>query len=668
MKHRDAIDGLRAVAVVPVVLAHAGFTWFQGGFVGVDVFFVISGYLITRIIVADLEQERFSLRSFYERRARRILPALFFVMLCCVPFAWAWMLPWQFKDFSQSLVAVSLFFSNVLFWMKSGYFGPAAQEMPLLHTWSLAVEEQFYLLFPLFLLLAFRRGRKVTVALIAVVALGSFLLSEVGSRAFASANFYLTPTRVWELMAGSLCAFLPAGKIEEIARRYGNLLSGAGLAMILAAVLAFDETTRFPSAFALLPVGGAALVILFATRDTLTARLLSTRPFVAVGLVSYSAYLWHQPLFAFARIRSDAAPGIGSMAVLALATFVLAYLTWRFVEQPFRAGRGRPAWLSPRQVFSASVTGAAALVGIGLFGHLSNGRQELWLQTVSPERGQTYLLVQHARNEGFSIVPDDGKCRFNVTRLDQSARDRILDCHRTHPNGTLILGDSHAGNLFGAIAPEAPESFVVGLTAGFCRAHSPSPACDYEAIRDFASEHPTVFNDIIYNQAGFYLLKTLEGAPGRRTMFSDLGPLDPVPSYPPNDDYITRVADYLAGFPLQADVLWLGPALEPHIGDRQILRTGCDQAFQLRPNLEAVFAALDGRIAAHFADRPADTGVRYVSQMALTQFDVAEDFMDCERLYWSDGDHWSADGQKRFGPEITARLFDAQAMSEAMAK
>ena len=150
MKYRAEIDGLRALAVVPVILFHAGFELFSGGFVGVDVFFVISGYLITTILIEDIESQRFSLVNFYERRARRILPALFFVMLVCIPFAWMWMLPYQMKDFSQSLVAVSLFASNILFWRESGYFAAAAEEKPLLHTWSLAVEEQYYVLFPIF--------------------------------------------------------------------------------------------------------------------------------------------------------------------------------------------------------------------------------------------------------------------------------------------------------------------------------------------------------------------------------------------------------------------------------------------------------------------------------------------------------------------------------------
>ena len=170
MKYRSEIDGLRALAVVPVILFHAGFELFSGGFVGVDVFFVISGYLITTILIEDLENQRFSLVSFYERRARRILPALFFVMFVCIPFAWMWMLPIQMKDFSQSLVAVSLFASNVLFWRESGYFDAAAEEKPLLHTWSLAVEEQYYVLFPIFLFLAWRYGKNRVFWMIVAIA------------------------------------------------------------------------------------------------------------------------------------------------------------------------------------------------------------------------------------------------------------------------------------------------------------------------------------------------------------------------------------------------------------------------------------------------------------------------------------------------------------------
>ena len=212
MHYRSEIDGLRAVAVLPVILFHAGFDWFSGGYVGVDVFFVISGYLITSIILKEQERSTFSLLKFYERRARRILPALFLVMLCCIPFARFWMLPSHLKSFSESLVGVSVFLSNVLFLFQSGYFAQASELKPLLHTWSLAVEEQYYLAFPLFVLLFWRFGRHRMAVLVAIAAVLSLILAEWGWRHQAAANFFLAPTRAWELLAGSLCAFYLVGK------------------------------------------------------------------------------------------------------------------------------------------------------------------------------------------------------------------------------------------------------------------------------------------------------------------------------------------------------------------------------------------------------------------------------------------------------------------------
>lgn len=365
MKYRAEIDGLRALAVVPVILFHAGFELFSGGFVGVDVFFVISGYLITTILIDDMENKRFSLVNFYERRARRILPALFFVMLVCIPFAWMWMLPNQMKDFSQSLVAVSLFASNILFWRESGYFAAAAEEKPLLHTWSLAVEEQYYVLFPIFLILAWRFGKNRVFWMIVVMAAISLLLSEWGWRNKATANFYLAPTRAWELFAGSIAAFV----VQKYGVQKNNVLALIGLAAIVFAVLAYDETTPFPSVYALVPVLGVVLLVLYADKETLAAKLLSTKAFVGIGLISYSAYLWHQPLFAFARIRSLEHPSAVLMLTLSVMSVLLAYFSWRYIETPFRNRR----LITRHQIFMASLVLLVSFSAAGLVGHFNKG-------------------------------------------------------------------------------------------------------------------------------------------------------------------------------------------------------------------------------------------------------------------------------------------------------
>jgi len=207
MNYRREIDGIRALAVIPVIFFHAGFSLFSGGYVGVDVFFVISGYLITGIVMAEVTRGTFSIADFYERRIRRILPALFLVVVVCVPVAFLVLLPADLKEFGQSLIAVATFSSNVFFWSQSGYFHGAAELKPLLHTWSLAVEEQFYVLFPLLLLFMWRWGRKWTVAILLTLAVASLLLAEWGALNKPIATFFLLPTRAWELLLGSLVAF-----------------------------------------------------------------------------------------------------------------------------------------------------------------------------------------------------------------------------------------------------------------------------------------------------------------------------------------------------------------------------------------------------------------------------------------------------------------------------
>jgi peptidoglycan/LPS O-acetylase OafA/YrhL len=307
MKYRTEIDGLRAVAVLSVILSHAEFAIFKGGYIGVDVFFVISGYLITRNMLDEYERGEFSLVRFYERRARRILPALFFVLFCTTVMAWMWLMPGAYRSFSKSLISAAFSVSNLHFLKQIDYFSPDSAEMPLLHTWSLGVEEQYYMLFPMLFLWRW----KVSAILrgIFIVAAASFLISEAGSWYFPSANYYLLPSRAWELLAGSLCAF-------KRPRHANQILSVVGLAMITWPIFAFDASTRMPSAIGLLPVAGAGLFLLFSSRDVIAGRLLSTPPLVWMGKISFSAYLWHQPLFAFWRIRSPEPPSTIEMGGL----------------------------------------------------------------------------------------------------------------------------------------------------------------------------------------------------------------------------------------------------------------------------------------------------------------------------------------------------------------
>ncbi len=448
MKYRPEIDGLRAVAVLPVIAFHAGFETFSGGFVGVDVFFVISGYLITTILLDDLQGGRFSLMNFYDRRARRILPALFTVIAVSIPFAWMWMTPLAFKDFGQSIAAVVLFASNFLFWWETDYFAAAAELKPLLHTWSLAIEEQFYLFFPLLLAFFWKAGTRRILGLIVILALVSLASGEWAWRNAPAANFYLPMSRVWELFAGSICAVV----LRSAPPRPQGLLAAAGLGAILVAIFAFDGSTPFPSLYALLPVGGTALIIVFSS-GTAVARLLSWRVLVGIGLISYSAYLWHQPLFAFARIRSVHEPSLLLMTGLGLLALVLAWATWAFVESPFR-GRAGAARFSRGQIFSIAGAVAAVFLAFGVL--LDRGEGLGWRQAPS---GVAYADYDFDHVLRFNYGLSD-KC------IDMFVKNE--NCYTSETPDTLVWGDSFAMHITPALLASDPYLSMVQQTMGEC--------------------------------------------------------------------------------------------------------------------------------------------------------------------------------------------------------
>ena len=363
MKYRAEIDGLRALAVIPVILYHAGLKLFGGGYVGVDIFFVISGYLITSIILAELDAGTFSLIHFYERRARRILPALFVVMFACLPFAWFWLIPQDMKSFSQSLVAVSAFTSNILFWKTSGYFDIATELKPLIHTWSLAVEEQYYVLFPPLLMLTWKLGKRWIIGLLAILFVISLACAQWLSVKDPSFAFYMLPTRGWELLIGAFIAFYYTHHTIKKHHHYIEQMGGLiGLMLIAYAIFFYNDQTPFPSIYTLAPTIGAALIIIFATHKTVVGKLLGSKLFLYIGLISYSAYLWHQPMFAFVRHRSLDEPSIYLMTALAISSFGLAYLSWRFIERPFR----NKYCFTRKQVFIFAAISSILFAGIGV--------------------------------------------------------------------------------------------------------------------------------------------------------------------------------------------------------------------------------------------------------------------------------------------------------------
>ena len=371
MKYRREIDGLRALAVMPVILFHTGFIVISGGFVGVDIFFVISGFLITTIIINEMECESFSLINFYERRARRILPALFVVITCSLFWAWFSIPPDAFKDFGKSLIAVSFFSSNFLFVLTSAYFDIRSELKPLLHTWSLAVEEQYYLIFPIFLLYLRLVSKRIIVVILLNIIIISIILAEWGSRKYPIISFYLLPTRGFEILIGSVLAMIMNinGKNilkNQIINEYASL---SGLILVIYSIFAFDSKTPWPSLYTLIPTIGAGLIIFFSSEKNLVGNLLANKFLVGTGLISYSAYLWHQPIIAFSKNRSLSGNEEVNSLLIITSTIILAYFTWQFIEKPFRNIK----IISSKFILYFSIIGTLFFSVTGLLIYKSNG-------------------------------------------------------------------------------------------------------------------------------------------------------------------------------------------------------------------------------------------------------------------------------------------------------
>src|SRR5258708_637815 len=475
MNYRADIDGLRAVAIIPVLLFHAGTNLFSGGFVGVDVFFVISGYLITSMLVQNLRDGTFSIVSFYERRIRRIFPALFGVIGFSSVVAFTMMMPSDFEEFGKSVVAASLFASNILLFRGRDYFAAPAALAPLLHTWSLSVEEQFYISFPIFLLLVFRFLRKRWIMSIAPIFILSLAASIWGTNKYPLAAFYLAPTRAWELMLGALLA---VGAFPSMSNQLvRDIFSIAGLGLIAWGVFTLSPDTCFPGWNALVPCVGAGLIIHIGINvRSFFVRVLENKLLVFLGLISYSLYLWNWVLIVFARYYAVRELSGAETFVVLTASLVIAIGSWHFIEKPFRHRSGA---ITRNVVLLCAGGSVFVAVAFGVFVYIKNGMPQRF-----PLQVQT-ILDRHFPSGFFR--PACNKTPADIAKGDIcEIRDKAASTQ-----SFLLWGDSHATALAHAIDIQAKK----GGAAGGLVSYAACPPLLGIAVLDFPNHLCKETND-----------------------------------------------------------------------------------------------------------------------------------------------------------------------------
>jgi peptidoglycan/LPS O-acetylase OafA/YrhL len=457
--YRADINGLRGIAVILVVLYHLGIRSVHGGFIGVDVFFVISGFLISAIILSDVQAEKFSLGRFYERRIRRIGPALLFMMCATVVLAYFYLLPSEMKDFAKSLLSSVFSFANIFFWAKSGYFDTSSETQPLLHTWSLAVEEQFYVVFPLLVMAIHRWAPKKLKLSVVLLAAASFIFGSIQVFVSPSSAFYLPFGRAWELLLGTLLFLKVFPGFEQ--RWSREVAATSGLVSILASGLFYSSKTPFPGLSALLPCVGTALIIAAGTHSTtMVGRLLSTKPVVGLGLISYSLYLWHWPILVFQRLGTLLISGASAhltQAVTFATAVAISYLSWRFIEEPFR--RNHPP-ITRRVLFTATGASMLAVSALALLILETGGIPNRY----SKEAVRVAQYLDNNSQSAFRM----GKCFITSGNIASDYDASTCLAVRSDERNVLLVGDSHAAQLWWGLSRTYDGINFMQATASGC--------------------------------------------------------------------------------------------------------------------------------------------------------------------------------------------------------
>jgi len=637
LNYRPEIDGLRALAVISVIFYHANLEYFSGGFIGVDIFFVISGYLITKIIIIELKQGKFRLIEFYKRRARRILPALFFITIITIFLSIFFYSPKDFKQLSLSVISVATFSSNIFFYKTINYFDNQIESKPLIHTWSLSVEEQFYIFFPIFIIIVYRFKRNNLFTAISIVLFISIFISLLGFQYAPKANFYLLPSRGWEILAGSLLVFIENKYyLINLNKKLKNIFAFFGAILIATSIVLFDKKTPFPSHFTILPVLGTVLLICFANKNKIFLNILGNKFLQNIGKISYSAYLWHQPIFVFARKNLDKGKiNVFLLILIFSAIFIMAYLTYKYVEQPFKKNK-----FLKKNITNFSIITFSFLIFFGILGYYTNNFEKYYINKLSEKQKLIYKLIQKDTGKDLTKnITDNKDCNFSSSIINNDFTNKFLKCYDKYGQAIIVLGDSHAINIFNILAKTKEKKFLIGLVKPECRPHDDYKNCQYQDTKKFIDQYNEKIELVIFHQSGYYLLSN-EAA----TMELEFNAYEKLIL---NYKNVEKIDDYLNTISKKTKIIFLGPFLEAQIDFNSLKKI--DESLTISEKVIFYFEKLDYELKKFYSEK---NNSKYVSFIDIVKFD--KNFILQENcITFNDFDHLSSCGEDIIAKKIS---------------
>jgi peptidoglycan/LPS O-acetylase OafA/YrhL len=642
-KYRPDIDGLRAVAVLSVVAFHAFPAWMKGGFIGVDVFFVISGFLISTIIFENLDRGTFSFAEFYARRIKRIFPALLLVLIASFAFGWFALLADEFKQLGKHIAAGAGFISNLVLWSEAGYFDTSAETKPLLHLWSLGIEEQFYIIWPFALWFAWKRKFNL-LTLTFIVALISFSLNLKGIKQDSVATFYSPQTRFWELLSGSILAWFAIYKknafhsytlkidgwlakviyrepVEADGKTLSNIFAFVGSLLLAYGFWRITKDVSFPGKWAIIPVLGAILIILAGPKAWINRKILSNKIAVWFGLISFPLYLWHWPLLSFARIVEGEVPSRSIRIAAVALSIVLAWLTYKFIERPIRLGMAS-------RIKVTLLTLAMLLVGLsGLIVFQNDGFK------VKGDYGHDTFFEYYDKH----YLKCENKNIYNTSNV-YSKWTRCWQTKRGQPD-IVLLGDSHAEHLLVGLADSLKEKNIVFYIEGG------RPALD-------DPEFKVIFEELKSANKGMYILITDHYVPDYANKSEKLQEdFDAALKYLTNAGHKVAIVGDVLRFDGRAPQDCLLQANRPLL--RKVPRSkSCVISFEEAASQEKVYEPTLKNLATQY-------GIPYFSLSRLMCSETECSMINNGRLYYRDSHHLNIDGSSFVGSRLGNMITDS---------